>query len=254
MKKSMLMVRKAIADQFFLWFTITLFFPVFYYVIQMLSLIIRFQNIPNYYRIYDWFDTVVLVFQSTPSFRDSLLIIREEWWLEFGYMNYDFGLGLSEWSLVIIPSKLLLTYFWGVLLATFLILKKYQKEYLCQLKLSRPIMPEKSTGEKSNQTGKSSEPNSHRGIYFASFASMLLAFSSVTMSWVVCCATPTWVIGLSMLGLGVSASLWIEPLGIWMQSIGFLALVAIIISQLRTMRSRDQEKNFSHKHHENSNP
>jgi hypothetical protein len=52
-----------------------------------------------------------------------------------------------------------------------------------------------------------------------------VALTSITMSWVVCCATPTWVVGLAIMGLGVSTSLWLEPLGTWLSYAGFAALL-----------------------------
>ena len=45
-----------------------------------------------------------------------------------------------------------------------------------------------------------------------------------TVTWVVCCAGPTWVVVLAMLGLGSSLALTLQPLGWLMAPIG-LALV-----------------------------
>ena len=41
-------------------------------------------------------------------------------------------------------------------------------------------------------------------------------------SWVVCCATPTWVVSLAMMGMSASLALWLEPLVIFITITGFL--------------------------------
>ena len=50
--------------------------------------------------------------------------------------------------------------------------------------------------------------------------------TNVTLAWVVCCATPNWVVGLAILGLGVSSSLWLEQFGWWIEYAGFVLLLA----------------------------
>jgi len=54
----------------------------------------------------------------------------------------------------------------------------------------------------------------------------LVAMTNVTLAWVVCCATPSWVVGLAILGLGVSSSLWLEQFGWWIEYAGFALLLA----------------------------
>ena len=55
---------------------------------------------------------------------------------------------------------------------------------------------------------------------------LLVAMTNVTLSWVVCCATPSWVVGLAMLGLGVSTSLALESLGLGLSIAGFVLLLS----------------------------
>ena len=43
-------------------------------------------------------------------------IILNEWLLEIGYMNYDYGHGVAEWSLSIIPHKLAIMSLAGALI------------------------------------------------------------------------------------------------------------------------------------------
>ena len=52
----------------------------------------------------------------------------------------------------------------------------------------------------------------------------LVGFSSAPLSWVVCCATPTWVVSLAMMGMSASLALWLEPLGDFITIAGFLLL------------------------------
>ena len=54
---------------------------------------------------HDWFGNVSRIVASTGSISDMLPIVLNEWLLEIGYMNYAYGRGVSEWSLLIIPHK-----------------------------------------------------------------------------------------------------------------------------------------------------
>ena len=63
----------------------------------------------------------------------------------------------------------------------------------------------------------------------AGLGATLVSLASITMSWVVCCSTPTWVVGLAMMGLGVSTSLWLEPMGVVVSSLGFIFLVSALL-------------------------
>ena len=47
----------------------------------------------------------------------------------------------------------------------------------------------------------------------AAAASIAAALGNVTLSWVVCCSAPSWVVGLAMLGMSSSLALALEPLG-----------------------------------------
>ena len=173
---------------------------IVYYLILLLSLIVRFGDLPNYIKFYDWWGHVKTIVASTPSFKDTFLIIKDEWLLEIGFMNFDFGAGISEWSLFFAPFKIL-----GVfILAFFLVLN-----YLLIKEAKKTCSP---------QFVRSAGATTGIGAVFVSLA-------SVTMSWVVCCSYPTWVVGLAMMGLGVSTSLWLEPLGFTVNFIGFFILV-----------------------------
>ena len=164
-----------------------------------MALMIKFQQMPNYFTTYNWLENVSLIIESTPSWLDRLMIINDEWLLEIGYMNYDYGVGLSQWSLFVVPSKVL-----GVLTLNAMLVTLY-----LLMRASKPC----DRNHYIHATGLA-----------GGLGASLIALASITMSWVVCCSTPTWVVGLAMMGLGVSTSLWLEPLGLWMQSMGFILL------------------------------
>ena len=184
-----------------LWFWVgfALIFMVLYYTMLLGSLVIRFGHFPNYVTPYNWINNVVVIIQSTPSIIDMIPIILEEWLFEIGYMNYSFGNGISEWSLNLIPSKMLIVFSIGALIAINIILLQKQMN-ACSRGQYRSMLATTGLG------------------------GFLVGLTNATMTWVVCCATPSWVVGLAMLGLGVSTSLWLEPLGLWLAIFGFICL------------------------------
>jgi hypothetical protein len=191
---------KAIKHHWLLWVVSVLGICLFYYIAMLLALIIKFQTIPNYISVFDWIENVSWIFASTPSLKDTLLIISEEWWIEIGFMNFDFGLGISEWSMFISPWKVFSVLVFSALLVTYVIVMKYRR------KVCSPVM------------AYSSKITSGLGGLF-------FGITSLTMSWVVCCATPTWVVGLAIMGLGVATSLSIEPVGFWLNALGFILMI-----------------------------
>ncbi len=168
-------------------------FAVLAQLFQLLALMVRFGNTPNYSTTYNWIGNVVHVFRSTPSFMDSIVIAKEEWLLEIGYMNYDYGHGISEWSLNVIPSRLLAL---GLVGALLMLLYCLHQTRACSA----------STVENSRMLRRLS-------LGSAGVGALLMSTTAAAMSWVVCCATPSWVVGLAMLGLGVSTSLALEDKG-----------------------------------------
>lgn len=196
------MVIALIRQHFGFWLAISLALPFLYYSALVLAPMIKFQQWPNYINVYDWFGNVLRIVESTPSVRDQLVIIKDEWVLELGYMNYDFGIGISQWSLFIAPIKVLGVVAMSSLIATWLVLRK---------------------GNRSCARGSRWLSNASGGLGGA-----CIALASVSLSWVVCCSTPTWVVGLAMMGMGVSTALWLEPLGAWVGLLGFILLLAAL--------------------------
>lgn len=174
-------------------------FAVLFQLLMLIALIVRFQAFPNYIEFYDWFGNAVHIAQSTPSWSDVLSIVWEEWLIEIGQMTHEYGAGLSVWSLNVVPSRLIVLTGMGFLAA------------LCWGLHSRN--PSDSIGQRC-------------GLASLGSGAIMVAMTNATMSWVVCCATPSWVVGLAMLGLGVSTSLALESLGPAL-SIGGFALLAM---------------------------
>ncbi|MEQ8825266.1 MAG: hypothetical protein RIC14_12920 [Filomicrobium sp.] len=195
---------------------ITVTFTVVYYIALLASMIYRFGNWPNYVTGYDWFGNVATIIKSTPSWTDMPPIIIEEWLLEVGYMNMSFGNGISEWSLNLIPAKMLVIVFLGLLIATIWALQK-ERVRECQ-RVDKSALMASGVG------------------------SGLVALTGATMTWVVCCATPSWIVGLAMLGMSVATANWLEPFGTWVALAGFAALAFAILSLAREPQSSEDRR------------
>ncbi len=191
-------IRGSIGRRWKMWLAITAGLTLAYYLALMAALVIKFGNLPNYAVAYNWPANVWKIVVSTPSVSDMIPIIADEWLFEFGYMNYDYGHGISEWALDIVPSKVLVVLALGALTATF-----------------GAVLAERRHCSTRTRIGASSATG---------IGALSVALTSATMSWVVCCATPSWVVGLSMMGLGVSWSLWLQPIGPWVSLAGFVLL------------------------------
>ncbi len=178
-----------------------LLFVVLSQVAMMFALIIRFQAMPNYVTFYDWLGNAWWIIKSTPSWGDIWPIIAEEWLIEIGQMNYEYGTGISVWSLNVVPSRLVVMFVLG---ATIGLSATLLRRETCTPSASRSLTAATGLG------------------------AVLVAMTNATMSWVVCCATPSWVVGLAMLGLGVSTSLALETMGPTLMFSGFGLLIAQI--------------------------
>lgn len=194
-------IKGAVAARPRLWLAVTLGFPAVYYLVMFAALVARFQAWPNYAVTYDWLGNVAEIVRATPSLSDIGAIIAQEWLFEVGRMNYDFGNGISEWSLNINPAKVLVVCLLGGLIATLVTLM--------------------ATRRAACATGRWAGAGAAGGLGAA-----LVGMTNVTLAWVVCCATPSWVVGLAILGLGVSSSLWLEQFGWWIEYAGFVLLLA----------------------------
>lgn len=214
MKALLAEIDAAIATRVWRWLAYAIAFLVLYYAVLLLSLVVRFGEWPNYMTFYNWPVNVWRIFAGTPSWRDALDIAAAEWLLEVGYMNYDFGHGISEWSMTLLPLRMIVIFSLGILISSIWAVATASSAS-CSHNISR--LPT---------------------AFGSGTAALLVGFTNITATWVVCCATPSWVVGLSMLGLSVSAANWIEPIGPWLSFVGFSVLVVILLLiSLRRLRS-----------------
>ena len=69
----------------------------------------------------------------------------------------------------------------------------------------------------------------------AALGSAFIGLTGATLTWVVCCATPSWVVALTMLGMSASLALWLSPLGAVLKGLGLLMLVGVVAAQVRRL-------------------
>lgn len=193
-------IKGAVTARKGLWLLFTLGFVIAYYVGLVLSVVIRFGDLPNYATLHDYANNVLGIIRSTPSVRDMVPIILNEWLLEVGYMNRDYGHGISEWSIEIIPAKFFIVLVVGALVATnVVLLRRFPRSCSNAIRCS--------------------------GLAATGLGAALVGFTSVTMMWVVCCAAPSWAVGLALLGVGVSTAFGLQPFGTSITLAGFAVLL-----------------------------
>jgi hypothetical protein len=192
------------------WLLVALGTMAVYYAGLLVALIVRFENWPNYVAGYDWPGNIARIVRSTPSLADTVMIAQGEWLLEIGYMNMSFGKGISVWSLTLVPAKMAAILLLGALLATLWALGA-ERQYTCGVRADGATIAASGLG------------------------ASCIALTGATMTWVVCCATPSWIVGLAMLGLGVATANAIEPAGPYIAAAGF-ALLGLAIARLASGR------------------
>jgi hypothetical protein len=197
-----------LASRWCTWLAITLAIVVVYHLLWIAAMIARFGTWPNYLKVYDVLDAYSLILASTPSFTDAIYILGYEPWLETGYISPQWG--IAEWSFMLIPPKFFAVAVLGAMLATFVLLRG-----LCPVKTSRAAIATAGSG------------------------SALLGLASATLFWVVCCANPSWIVALAMLGVSSAFALALEPLGSLLTTAGIGLLLFAIVWQWRMLtRSR----------------
>jgi len=191
-------------------------FVILYYLSLLILTMLRFGEVPNYVTIHDVFGTYKLIYEGTPSLIDAYPIFIAEPWFETGYKNPNYY-GVATWSFMLIPPKMVLVLIMGLFLGIFLSLVKYSKKIQCAIK------PDK------------------RLYAAAGMGSAFISLTSATLTWVVCCATPSWVVALAMLGMSASLALWLEPLGTFLTLAGFFLMAWIIVLQLKRINHSGSE-------------
>lgn len=210
MRPALAAIPGAIRPRLGRWLLIALATMALYYAALLAALVVRFENWPNYVVPYDWPGNIARIFRSTPSLTDSLSIAQNEWLLEIGYMNMSFGRGISEWSLTLVPPKMAAILLLGVLLATVWALSAARRD-ACSVYADGGTIAASGLG------------------------AGLIGLTGATMSWVVCCSTPTWIVGLAMLGMSVATANWLEPAGTYLNMAGFAMLAAAVVKLARDL-------------------
>lgn len=185
-------------------------FVVLYYSGLLLLTMLRFGEVPNYVEFHPVFHVYGLILEGTPSLLDAIPIFMGEPWFETGYKNPAYY-GVATWSFMLIPPKMLLVLLMGILLGIFVATILHGKDRGCQLKTDK------------------------RFYAAAGVSSTFISLTSATLTWVVCCATPTWSVALAMLGMSASLALWLEPLGNVLTVTALVVMIVVIYFQLRNI-------------------
>jgi hypothetical protein len=213
MTSALACLRREVLARPWLWLTVVAAFFLGFHGLQLATLMARFEAWPNYVTVHDWPANVARIVRSTPAISDMIPIILDEWLVEIGSLNYSFGRGIAEWSFVLIPGKAVVVFGIAVLVATNLVLLR--------------------------AAWKTCGVCARLGSSVATGAGALVAgAAAITITWVVCCAAPTWVVGLAVMGVGVTTALALQPLGGWLSLLGLSALVASVILLLRQLSGR----------------
>ena len=185
------------------WLAMTLGFTLMYYFGLLASVVIRLGHLPNYVTFHDWPGNVLKIIRSTPSVHDMLAIISDEWLVEIGRMNYAYGRGIAEWSLVINPAAVAITLSLGAAVATSVLL----------LRRSRVCI---------------SPPVRGAGIAAIGLGVLLVSITNMTVTWAAHCGTASWVVGLALVGIETTSVFALAPYGKLLSGSGFVLGLATI--------------------------
>jgi hypothetical protein len=182
--------------------------PIVFYAALLATLVIQYGHVPNYVTTYDWFGNVLTIIHGTRSVFDMVPIILNEWLIEIGYMDYAYGHGVADWSLAIIPHKLLIMSLAGALVGiNFAFLLEHQ--------------PERTLSQQCTQACRSG--------LLTSLGAFCSGLTSMTVFSVACCAAPSWAGSLTVLGFGTTLAFAIEPFGPIASVVGILALAGSVL-------------------------
>jgi hypothetical protein len=189
----------------------TLLFPIAFYLVLMGALVVRFGHWPNYLTPHDWFGNVWRIIVSTGSVSDIVKIAMDEWLLEIGFMNYAYGRGISEWSLLIIPHKVAIVMAVGALIG-----------------LNFALIADQAPAT----TFLRQQVRSIRCGLLTSIGALGASLTSITLYWIICHSGPTWVVSLAILGIDLSTTFALEPLG---TTLALAGAAILILSALLTI-------------------
>lgn len=162
--------------QWILWSVLLLGGTVLYYGGLLLVMILRFDQVPNYAVLYHFIDSYVTIWHSTPSAIDALHIMAEEPLFETGFRSPSFG--IAEWTLTIVMPNLIQVMAVAALGATFAVLMRESRRLAC--------------------------PSNHADKAALGVGAGIMAMCSASLTWVVCCASPSWYVALTIMGVSLS--------------------------------------------------
>lgn len=184
-------------------FAFAIGFPILFYLFLLGVLVVKYGHLPNYVTRHDWLHNVLGIIRGTPSVRDMMPIILNEWLLEIGYMDYQYGHGVADWSLSIIPHKLAIMSFAGALIGLNVAL-------LAERQATRSLAQECTRACRSG--------------FFACLGALCTGMTGATVFSVACCAAPSWAGSLTILGMGTSLAFALEPYGPFASLVGIVVL------------------------------
>ena len=184
-------------------------FPVAFYLLLLGIPILRYGHLPNYVTPYDWVANVERIIHNTNSIRDMIPIILNEWIFEIGYMDYSYGNGIAEWSMYLVPLKIVLISLTGALIG---------------LNLGLMVSRLEATGSAIQQCARAGGS----GI-LTSVGALFTGLTNSTLFSIACCSTPSWVGSLSILGIESSSAFALQPYG---TDGTILGIVMLVISAL----------------------
>jgi hypothetical protein len=191
-------------------------FPIVFYLALLVTLVVQYGHLPNYVTSYDWFANVLRIIHATRSVSDMVPIILNEWLLEIGYMDYGYGHGVADWSLAIIPLKLVIMSLAGALVG-----------------LNVALLLERQTARTISQQCV----QACRSGILTSLGAFCAGLTSMTVFSVACCAAPSWAGSLTVLGVETSLAFAIEPFGPIASMVGLAMLVVSALWIARETRA-----------------
>lgn len=177
-------------------------FPIAFFGLLLAILMVRYGNLPNYFTPYNWPANIWRIVESTGSLADIMAIAADEWLIETGLMNYDYGNGIADWSMSIVPHKFVILILTGGLIGL---------NVAALLELKTPI----TLGQQVLQIA---------GGLLASFGALGASIPNTTVFSVVHCAIPSWVGSFAVLGIDQYDLFPIQPYGPLICATGLLAL------------------------------
>lgn len=193
-------------------------FPVVFYLLLLAIPVFRYGHLPNYVTAYDWTANVERIVRSTASIRDMVPIILNEWLLEIGYMDMDYGHGTAEWSLSLVPHKIVLVSLTGALIGLNV-----------GLMLDRP-----QASSAKQECLRSGGSGALTGV-----GALISGLTNATLFSIACCSTPSWVGSLSILGMETSSVFALEPYGPLGSALGLAMLIVSALWLARYGRKRN---------------